>query len=517
MHTTINSMGDTAIVEEERDGDRWLIARNVRIIKPKRLTNGYVPEESIERSLNQDNTHGGTGWEGVPTTLAHPRNLSAHSWYDPSRPDGEPVLAATANVTDELGLGRVENQRSEDGAVVADVAVNADRASEVGGEAEDVIAALEDDDPLDVSTQYVGAELPAGEYDGEHRDVAEAIVAPDSLALLPNAPGQCSTLEGCGVNPVSSPLGVAANAAESELRLETGHQPDEPSQSGAGRGAAAEIRTIASNAIDSIRSLGGSASPGASAGNGVSGTGAVDLDAAAETAVSAGANTDGSDCDCGSGNGCDCDDDNHTTDNDNDNDDNESMNDQELAAALGVSLEHVKGLSDEERATLEAAAEDGAQTETDTDDEETEAGGTNETDDEDAATTEKTETETETDDDTDDADTIVVDRAELDERIDERVEERVAANEERREREQRVDTIVANSAEYDDEDRDELMDTPDSVLDRIEQGVSSGTELPARGPSANTTAGGAGGDDLGGIEVGTGQIDEIEAGSQGGD
>jgi hypothetical protein len=510
MHTTINSTGDTEIVEEERDGDRWLIAQSVRIIKPKRLTNGYVPGESIERSVDQDNTHGGTGWEGVPTTLAHPRNLSAHSWYDPARRDGAPVLASTANVTDELGLGRVENQRSEDGEVFADVAVNADRASEVGGEAEDVIAAFEDETPLDVSTQYVGAELPAGEYDGEQRDVAEAIVSPDSLALLPNAPGQCSTLEGCGVNPVSSPLGVAANAAESELRLETGHQPSGGGgPSGTGRGAAAEIRTVASNAIDSIRSLGGSGSPGASAGSDVSGTDAVDLDAATETAVSAGTNTDGSDCSCGSDDDCGCDDDDHTTDND---DYNESMNDQELAAALGVSLEHVEGLSDDERATLEAAAEDGAQTETD-DEEETEAGEPDEPgDDEEPAPTEETETDDETD-----ADTIVVDRADLDELVDERVEKRVAANEERREREQRVDRIVANSAEYDDEDRDDLMDTPDSVLDRIEQGVSSGTELPARGPSANTTAGGMSDDDLDGIEVGTGQIDEIEAAGQGGD
>jgi hypothetical protein len=514
MHTTINSTGDTEIVEEERNGDRWLIAQNVRIIKPKRLTNGYVPGESIERSVDQDNTHGGTGWEGVPTTLAHPRNLSAHSWYDPARRDGAPVLASTANVTDELGLGRVENQRSEDGEVFADVAVNADRASEVGGEAEDVIAALEDETPLDVSTQYVGAELPAGEYDGEQRDVAEAIVSPDSLALLPNAPGQCSTLEGCGVNPVSSPLGVAANAAESELRLETGHQPSGGGgPSGAGHGTAAEIRTVASNAIDSIRSLGGSGSPGASASSDVSGTDAVDLDAATETAVSAGTNADGSDCGCGSDDDCGCDDDDHTTDND---DDNKSMNDQELAAALGVSLEHVEGLSDDERATLKAAAEaqKDASDDDNTDDADTDTDTDADTD------TDDSDTDDTTDDGANDATddgTIVVDRANLDELVDERVEERVAANEERRKREQRVDRIVANSAEYDDEDRDDLMDTPDSVLDRVEQGVSSGTELPARGPSANTTAGSTGGDDLDGIEVGTGQIDEIEAAGQGGD
>jgi len=71
----------------------------------------------------------------------------------------------------------------------------------------------------------------------------------------------------------------------------------------------------------------------------------------------------------------------------------------------------------------------------------------------------------------------------IDSRIDEKIDEKISANREQREKEDKVDSIVANSAEYTEDDRDTLMDTPDSVLDDIEQSVTGGG---FNMPSANT-------------------------------
>jgi hypothetical protein len=74
---------------------------------------------------------------------------------------------------------------------------------------------------------------------------------------------------------------------------------------------------------------------------------------------------------------------------------------------------------------------------------------------------------------------VVADREELESLIEEQVEQRVAANRERQQKRERVETIVANSAEYDQDDVEELLETPDSVLDPIERGLDSGVQMPA--------------------------------------
>jgi hypothetical protein len=60
---------------------------------------------------------------------------------------------------------------------------------------------IESGEKFDVSSQYFPKELPKGTYDGEHRANVEGIAQPDSIALLPHKPGQCSIEEGCGINP----------------------------------------------------------------------------------------------------------------------------------------------------------------------------------------------------------------------------------------------------------------------------------------------------------------------------
>jgi hypothetical protein len=86
--------------------------------------------------------------------------------------------------------------------------------------------------------------------------------------------------------------------------------------------------------------------------------------------------------------------------------------------------------------------------------------------------------------------------------------EAVANAQKQSEKEQRVERIIANSSEYGDDDRDQLMDTPEGVLEDIEAGISSNSTLPGTaGAAERATANAQGGDDL----------DEYSDGTIGGD
>jgi hypothetical protein len=74
--------------------------------------------------------------------------------------------------------------------------------------------------------------------------------------------------------------------------------------------------------------------------------------------------------------------------------------------------------------------------------------------------------------------------------------EAVANAQQQSEKEQRVERIIANSAEYDADDKPTLLETPESVLEDIEAGLSSNATLPgATGAADRATANATGGDD----------------------
>lgn len=558
MHTTINRDGSTAIREETRDGDRYLVAERVPIVRPQELSNGYVPERSVANSVARSNTHGGTGWAGLTATLNHPRNRPEFPWHDPARPDDEVVLAANDAVQDELGLGVLENQAYDGEFVRVDVAVNATRAERMGGEATAVVRALEEDRPLDVSTQYVGAQLPPGEYDGERRDRAEAIVAPDSLALLPGAEGMCSVEDGCGVHAPAATAPATANV--DGLHLQTGHvgpgatanrTHTERSAGGLLRRVAEDFNAV-KNDLDrrgieddvgvlgrlgrNINALigmfrrmdredfgGDGELPGdqvraevtfndlsreavlaravASSPLDVSanqfpetwpfGAGSESVEEckaemagevddeeafcfawAREAGIIENEANGGSDEPAESGA-------DQQTPTANDMDRNDLIDG--ITANVDVETESLEGMGDDCLRNLhaEVTANDG----TDGDGGDGADGATDDGTDGDAGTDADTADGDGDGDDgdlptDDDGNVIVADRDELQALIDERVEARVEATANEREKADRVDRIVANSAEYDDDDRETLMDTPDGVLDRIERGLESGFQMP---------------------------------------
>ena len=527
-HLTINADIE-GIREEQRDGQRYLVAQGVRIIRPMQLSSGYVPEKSIERSVSLENTHNSTGWD-VPATLNHPRNVANAEWHDPSRPEDEVVLASNDGVVEALGLGQIENQSVEetncgDSVVVADIAVNADKAEAMGGEAEDVVAELEaiqngEDGQLDVSTQYVGTELPPGKYDGEHHAQVEAIVAPDSVAILPNKSGACSVADGCGIaTPESAPVVAANSETDQELHVSAGYPVANTTGNPVWDGLGGTLRRL----IDDIEQL----------KDNIRGSGPEndeirqDLRTVSVDLNQALGMWQAHDEEMGGDGELPEKDDAPTRatvneDTDTDMNSNQTMGAEspvELTANMKPTANATVELSEEELsgaiggiwgADRLDAAMDGilAAIETDLPDEDQAAARAalenvfdagieatfdaivDEAGEEDNDDAEAQAEDNEYDEPTDNDKTMLPDGYDsLEDYVDDRVSEAVANAKEEQSRKQRVETIIANSAEYDAEDKDELMDTPDTVLERIEKGVAeSGINLPGASgaePSAN--------------------------------
>lgn len=175
MRLVTNSIEPTKVKETDYG---WLI-QDVPFVKPMELAGGYVPESSIKQTANK--------WSGRPPTLNHPRDET-----------GKPIEASKKP---ELHLGTIKNTHYDGEFVRGDIQVNEADLVRLGGEALDIRRALEEGEPINVSSQYTSKELPPGQYDGEFRANVEKIVQPDSVALLPNKPAQCSVEDGCGINP----------------------------------------------------------------------------------------------------------------------------------------------------------------------------------------------------------------------------------------------------------------------------------------------------------------------------
>lgn len=234
-----NSISEHSVREETVDGDRHLVVKDVPFVRAMDLAGGYVPDAEIKASVE--------GWAGVPTTANHPRNEEGKPWYQPDRHVGDVVSANGPGVLEEYGVGRAEDPHYDGEYVRADLRVNADVATAMGGDAADIVDAIEAGDPFDVSSQYVPKPLPEGEYDGAFRSNVEGIARPDSIALLPHKKGQCSMEHGCGVNPAGE---LAANVRVPMTRANADGEDMDPADDDM-QTVVARIRDLISNVSQS--------------------------------------------------------------------------------------------------------------------------------------------------------------------------------------------------------------------------------------------------------------------------
>jgi len=198
--TTYHLVTNSVQPQQVRETEDAYVIEDVPFITNMQLSGGYVPRANIEETAPR--------WDGVPATLQHARDGS-----------GRPIAA---NRKPEIHLGISEDPQFDGEHTRANIRVAKDRLETVDG-ASAVKEKLENEEPIQVSSQYASKQLPAGEYDGEMRDNVEKIVRPDSIALLPNQQGKCSLEDGCGIKPqlvanadVSIPMTQSTNAKHGE-------------------------------------------------------------------------------------------------------------------------------------------------------------------------------------------------------------------------------------------------------------------------------------------------------------
>lgn len=438
MRLVTNSIDSGRIREVTENGDQIFVAEDVPFIRAQELAGGYVPEAHIRASADE--------WT-VPLTVNHPRN-SAGDIVSANTSDGRAIT---------VGESEDPQLTEDEPGVAADLRINADRARELGGEGQALVESLEDGDGLEVSSQYFAEDLPAGEYDGEFYERVEGQLQPDSIALLPQSEGVCSLPE-CGI----APEGVTANATGNDGRLQINDQ---------------HLSVTAIEASDDVDDEGlierGLAYLGA----------AVSDDKDIETATR-GATSNCADCDCEASTS----DERAESRSDATPTENQSTMvdiDREtivssVAKQVDLDASTLQELDDESiKIIYESAVKNADSSDDDGDD-----GGDSPDENPNASMNPEPTGNSHID-----PDAIPDEVASGELTLDEYISERISANDEQTDKEQTVDEIVANSAEYDADDRDDLLDTPQSMLDRIQSGIDAGSPgLPgSTGATANAS------------------------------
>lgn len=191
MNVILNEIDTEGIREDSFRGNDYLVAP-VTAMKAMDLDGGYVPREHVRKSV--------PAWNGTPVTLNHPVTA-----------DGERVSANSPKVAEKTWLGyffnaeSVNNGERLDGEVWLDVTYAEDRES-----VQQIHENLRDGKAYATSTAYFGDDLGSGEYDGEFRENAVGNLKPDHLALLTNSDGRCSMDDGCM---------IGAPATNSEMKF----------------------------------------------------------------------------------------------------------------------------------------------------------------------------------------------------------------------------------------------------------------------------------------------------------
>lgn len=164
---------------EIHEGREHLVAPVTAIIEGV-LNGELAPAEEIGRYVNS--------WNGIPLPINHPTKNNV------------PVSANSPDLIQSQSVGRFFNARFDGKALKGEIWVDIDKATNLGGEALEVINRLENGLPLEVSTAYFNdIEEVSGTFNGKSYNGIQRNLRPDHLALLPNDIGACSFEDGCGV------------------------------------------------------------------------------------------------------------------------------------------------------------------------------------------------------------------------------------------------------------------------------------------------------------------------------
>lgn len=128
-------------------------------------------------------------WNGTPIVINHPQERGVF------------ISANSPEVLELSGVGQVFNVRFEDEALKAEMWIDVNKATILGGEALQALSMLEAGELLEVSTAYIATTTPkSGVFKGQAYSGVQGVPFNDHLALLPNQTGACSVAMGCGGN-----------------------------------------------------------------------------------------------------------------------------------------------------------------------------------------------------------------------------------------------------------------------------------------------------------------------------
>jgi hypothetical protein len=129
------------------------------------------------------------GWNGRPVLPLHPVDALSRQ-----------ISANSPTVLEAHQFGFIANARTEGRMLKMDAWLDKARATELGGDAQRVIARLEEGKPIEVSVgAFVSAEAKEGTHGGKAYKAVWHTIVPDHLAMLPEGTlGACSNEMGCG-------------------------------------------------------------------------------------------------------------------------------------------------------------------------------------------------------------------------------------------------------------------------------------------------------------------------------
>ena len=173
---------NAALREETLEGRRYLVAPAVLLVEGVHQGNFgpvYYPPEELSHHVD--------AWNGIPVLINHPRI------------NGTPVPANTPEIIEREVLGRVFHTRFDPNGnrLLGEVWIDIEKAERLRP---GLVAMVRSTVPMELSTcLYFDDDDTAGTWRGEEYAATVGNYKPEHLALLPDATGACSVMDGCGL------------------------------------------------------------------------------------------------------------------------------------------------------------------------------------------------------------------------------------------------------------------------------------------------------------------------------
>ena len=183
QRTVIINRQDAEVRRENQNDTEYFIAPVV-LVKPGVLNGQYLPEEELNQQAVIES------WNDVPITINHPKYR------------GQSVPARRKEIVDNELIGRIYNAEYDE-KLKGEAWINAEKLKEKAQDNEDAADCyekLDNNEPFDVSTGYFSdVEQSSGNHDGEDYEGIQRNIRPDHLAALPNQEGAMSLDDGVGM------------------------------------------------------------------------------------------------------------------------------------------------------------------------------------------------------------------------------------------------------------------------------------------------------------------------------